>query len=66
MNIDLDLNERSVITTLLRREALRLRAAGHAEATTEAATLLRYVDKIELWPEEIKPSRIDKTRDLEV
>lgn len=60
---DLELGERAMITTLLRREALKLRATGQTTDSTQYAEL---ADRIELPAADPKPATVTKNRDIDV
>lgn len=63
MPIELTLSQRSIITTLLRREAIRLRGSSLATSDTdsnELASLAEYIDE----PHAKAPAVVTKDRDL--
>jgi len=66
MKCDLDLERRAVITSLLRRDALRLKGIGQTDATAEGQKYATWAEELEQWPEETAPSRVNNDRDMKV
>jgi hypothetical protein len=66
LKVEMDLARRAVITSLLRKESLRLKGVGQPDASTEGQTLATWAEELERWPEETAPSRVDNVRDMKV
>lgn len=64
MTHDLKLSHRTLITTLLRREALALQATDRPEAKADAQEMVQLATMLETWPAEKAPLKLNN-QDLE-